>query len=357
MDVCICAESAIELWRTWRLFGAKGLIEMGISPSKEFTGSWRSCLLSGRLPVFEVPSAKWAQRLLASDGARLSAPIDFLATESKHLSFSQTLTSRACPDHVGPTDIVALNEHIYVTAPELSLMEAARNLGLGEALRLINEFCGTFATNGGTKRGFSSADPLTSKESLVRFCDAHPSWRQARLFRKPVSHALDGCASPAESSTVLLLCLPVHDGGYGIPAPRMNGDIYLDAESLRLADRGYYVGDAVWQDGKTIVEYDSKSVHTDQDAVAHDYTRKLSLESAGYHVSVVTPKILSDPALFEKVALDTAKRVGHRHRVRMDPTTFRARQNEMRETLMAVPKRWYCFWNPTGSRTATAIGA
>lgn len=355
MDVCICKESAVEFWRVWRVFGSAGLSEMGIRPSQRFVRSWQSCILEERMPVFETPTAPWVRRLFESEGRRLSAPVEFYASEGTQRSFSQSRVSKALPSQVHPRDIVAVNEHVYVATPELGLMTTTRDCCRSEALHLINEFCGTYAINVVAPKGFVPARPVTSRGALLRFCDAHLDWTPALLFRTTADHAIDNCASPAESTTALLLCLPVRDGGYGLPLPQMNSVILPNDRAKRLADRGYYVGDAVWPDSMTIVEYDSKAEHTDCEAVTHDHVRKLALESCGYHVSVVTPVILADSALFEKVALDTARRVGHRFRLRTNPSTYRAKQREVREALISIPKRWWISWDsPTGAQLTGA---
>ena len=358
MDVCICAESAVEFWRTWRLAGPVGVGRMGITVSQGFARSWRSCALAGRIPVFGVPSPQWTRRIISPESSNLSVPMYFLETQGGRRSTSDIAISKSYSVHILPTDIVAINDHVYVTTPEFSLLTALQNSDRVETLRVVNEFCGTFAFDPGVSVGFHPALPLTSREALMRFCDEHLSWRRTRLFRNTVNYALDNCASPAESSTALLLCLPVHDGGYNLPLPEMNARIVPDARSAKLADRGHYVGDAVWRESMTIVEYDSKAYHADQGSVTHDHIRKLALESAGYHVSVVTPVILANPVLFEKVALDTAKRLGCRHRVRVDESEYRAKQWSMRETLLAVPTAWSRFWHDrqAGRPTDELIG-
>ncbi len=298
------------------------------------------------MPTFETPAASWVQRLLDREGCQLSVPIDFFASLGTRRSFSQTRTSRSLPQQVQPKDIVAVNDHVFVTTPELCLVMATRECARSEALHLVNEFCGTYATNVIAPKGFAPAKPIVSRETLLRFCDAHIDWVPAARFRATATHAVDNCASPAESTTALLLCLPIRDGGYGLPLPQMNSVILPNDRAKKFADRGYYVGDAVWPDSMTIVEYDSKAEHADCDAVTHDHVRKLALENCGYHVSVVTPVILADPMLFEKVALDTARRVGYRYRPRIDPTEYRAKQYELRESLMLTPKRWRFSWVP-----------
>ena len=345
MDVCICAGSAVEFWRAWRLAGPAAVSGMGFKASQRFTQSWRSCILAGQIPVFGVPSPRWTERIVSSEFSRISVPVDYLATQGGRLSTSDIAVSRLYSLHIAPTDIVAINDHVYVTTPEFSILTALQGCNRVEMLRIANEFCGTFAVDLGSPKGFRPAAPLTSRGSLIQFCNEHSSWKRILRFRSAMTYALDNCASPAESSTVLLLCLPVHDGGYNLPLPEMSSRIVPDAPSSKYADRSYYVGDAVWRDGMTIVEYDSKAFHSEQDSVTHDHIRKLALESAGYHVSVVTPNILVNPVLFEKVALDTARRLGRRHRVRVDMSEYRAKQREMREVLLSVPNAWYQSWN------------
>jgi hypothetical protein len=345
MYVCICDESAVELWRVWRLFGPAGLLEMRIKPSGRFTHSWKSCVVAGETPSFQPPSSQWAARLLEPESVWLSAPVDFYSTDNLHRAASFAVVSHLPSKYLLPGDFVAINQYVFVTTPEASLMAATRELDRPEALRLINEFCGAYVTDAGTGRGFRDAPAITSVEELLGFCDIHLAWKQAREFRQTVRYAVDGCASPAESTMAALLCLPYRDGGYGLPLPTMNAVVELGHRANGLADRGHYVGDAVWSDSKVIVEYDSKAEHTDQARVTHDHIRKLALEADGYHVSVVTPVILANASLFGKVARDTCARLGRRHRPGDDAAGYRAAQRKARESLIDVPNRWYRAWS------------
>jgi hypothetical protein len=349
MDVCICGESAVELWRTWRLFGVAGLLEMGVRPSEQFTQSWQSCTLAGSTPFFQPPSSRWVERFLQPEGIHLSGPVDFISTDGQHRVFSQVIMSHVAHPNLLAQDFVAINEHVCILTPEASLMMATRDFGRVETLRLVNEFCGTYVADPGCPKGFHDAAQLTSRQSLLRFCDQHPTWKRARDFQRDVGHAVDGCASPAESTMALLLCLPAKFGGFGLPRPTMNAPICLDSRTNRLADRTHYVGDAVWPDAKVIVEYDSKAEHTDQASVTHDHIRKMALEANGYHVGVVTPGILANADLLEKVALDTGKRLWHRCRTRLDAADFAKRQRKAREVLIDVPNRWHKAWRLTTS--------
>ncbi len=244
------------------------------------------------------------------------------------------------PGHVPAGFIVQVSDIVYTLSPTAALAWSCSRLTRAEALRLIHEFCGSFAVDLGVDRGFIGCSPLLSLAELSTYCMSANGMRGATRVLSHLPFAVENCASPLESAMVTLLCLPIHDGGYKLNLPTMNSVILPKGTAQQLTDRTYYVGDAVWESSGVILEYDSRSEHSSPNAMAHDNIRKMALEAQGYHVTSVTSGILFNDNLFHRVALDTSRRIGCRLRPEYFDKSWEAKRQSARRELLDVPLRW-----------------
>lgn len=343
MDVCLCAGSAIEFWRAIRLQGPSALARMRLQHDAAASSlpDWRKAGSIKRLPVFQAPSHAWLAATLLNDGSPLSGPIDLLVSTGESRGYSLSAVGHRVPSDLLLQEVVRVNEHVYVTSPARSLFDVERGLSRCEFLRLASEFCGSYAIDAGGQRGFQTVPPLLQVADIIETCRPRIKTRAGIRLMRGLSFALDGCASPAEASMALLLCLPFRDGGYSLPLPKMNETVVPTAYVKPLMDRNHYVGDAVWRDRRVIVEYDSRTEHSRGLSVAHDNVRKLALESMGYHVVSVTNVMLADKGLFEKVALDVAKRLGRRVDRNRRAENWDELHAHAREVLINTPANWW----------------
>ena len=354
MDVCICGDTAVELWRIWRLKGPRGLLELGVSPSGEFVRDWRSCVwTSAELPEFRAPSEQWLARIVDGPELGCSAPIDVFVAKGRPRIHAERKASHVVPESLPPRCLVQVAPHVFVVSPEAALSHACAMAPRAEAVRLLGEFCGRYATDPGQEGGFLGCDPLTGVDELAAFCACASGFRGARRMARHLPFVCDRCASPMETAMVAALCLPPRDGGYGLPMPQANLPILPSDSALPLMDRRYYVGDAVWPEHMLVAEFDSKAVHARQSAVAHDNVRRTALEAMGYHVVNVTLPTLTTPDLLDKVATDLAKRLGRRLRPERLDAAWRERQAAMLRELVDVSLQW---WRLTKSDAGAVTG-
>ena len=342
MDVCICGDSAVELWRVWRLAGSRGFLEMGVCPSRKFMRDWRSCTwVSSELPVFQAPSESWLSQLTDTSELGLSAPVDIYVTQGERRARAARKTAHLLPKSLPPRSIVQISTHVFAISPEAALSHVCAGLSRAEAVRLLGEFCGRYATDPGQEGGFLGCDPLVDTEGLAAFCACASGFRGAARMANHLPFVCNGCASPMETAMIASLCLPPHDGGYGLPLPQANLPMLPTDTVLPLMDRSHYVGDAVWPEHRVVAEFDSKAVHANQTAVAHDNVRRTAIEAMGYHVVNVTLPTLATPKLLGKVATDLFKRLGRRLRPERFDAAWRKRQADTLHELIEVPLRWW----------------
>ena len=338
---CLYGSSALEFWRLWRLWKTTGLLRMGVRPTGPFCQDWRCCQTAGPLPQFKAFPAEILAALTAETGPFLSKPIDLLVHARASRSHTSAIECHRVPSCLSSEFLVGVTSQIYVISPAAALAWSCARLTRAESLRLVSEFCGSFAVDPGSVRGFVGREPLVHIGDLTQFCSIAHRMRGASKLLGHLPFALENCASPLEAAMATLLCLPIRNGGYGLPLPTMNNAVFPKGFAERIADRSYYVGDAVWEQERVIVEYDSRMEHSSDRDVAHDNIRKLTLESQGYHVTSVTPGILFDADLFHKVALDTARRICHRLRPENFDSSWVKRRSQIRKDLLDVPLRWY----------------
>ena len=124
-------------------------------------------------------------------------------------------------------------ENAYVTSPEMSFVQMATRLSLIELIQLGMELCGTYAPCPYADR-FDERQPVTTKRKLLSFCKRAKGIRGATTASKALRWIVDNSNSPAETSLVLFLCLPVRMGGYGFDFPDMNPTTPLGKRASNL---------------------------------------------------------------------------------------------------------------------------
>lgn len=347
--VCICGSSAIEFWRLWRLFGHAVFRAWGLRPLPEFSRDWRSCIVPEVPPLFVPASQEDLEALTSPGDIFLSAPLDLLVSAGEKLGYSSVRATRPIPAALPPDSLVQVCENLYVASPPYALVENAAASSRPESLRLIAEFCGSYALDPGKPAGFAEAAPLTTVSELRTYCQQAHAYKHIRGLRHMetnLAYAIEGCASPMEAVMVTLLCAPGREGGYGFRLPSMNLKTMGDA---RVMDRSHYKGDAVWEDAGVILEYDSKAFHNNHGSEAHDNVRSMALELNGYHVIQVKPAMLMRPEIFHKVALGLAARLGRRLRPERFNNTWWRRCRDLRAEMLDHPARWHRLMQAQGN--------
>lgn len=339
--VCICGSSAIELWRLWRLFGNTMVRAWGLRPLPAFARNWRSGVVADVPPLLAPASQDDLDALTSPDGIFLSTPVGLFVAAGEKLAYSSSRATRPVPADLPPGSLVQVCEDLYVVSLLYALAENAASSSRPESLRLIAECCGSYALDPGTAFGFVEAAPLITVAELRDYCQRSSGCAFVRGLRSMganLAYAIGGCASPMEAVMVVLLCAPGCEGGYGFPLPTMNLRAVGDA---RIMDRSHYKGDAVWEDAKAILEYDSKTLHGNRESEAHDNVRSMALDLNGYHVIRVTPPMIMRPEIFHKVALALASYLGRRLRPERFDDMWWSRCRNLRAEMLDYPMRWH----------------
>ena len=154
-------------------------------------------------------------------------------------------------------------------------------------------------------------------------------------MRRALRWAIDGSASPMETNTALLLCLPPLEGGYGFELPTMNAMVGAGLRQRSVTRRSCYRCDLFWERGKVAVEYDSDLWHTGAERIASDSARRNALAAMGITVVDVTRLQINDLAEFDRIAHVLARLLGKTLR-RPSAKQMRKRVELHRATLFAA---------------------
>ena len=229
-----------------------------------------------------------------------------------------------------------LRDGIHIASPELCFVQLCKSLSFAKAAELGMELCGTYALreempDDGAKRDYQ----LAKASSLQRKANAWRELHGLRLARQVSPYLANGAASPMETVTYLLLCLPQQYGGYNLPQPELNPELKLDREEQFLLRTTSVKPDLLWRKQGFIIEYDGE-YHNDPTQAAHDNKRRIVLETLGYHVETLKKQDVFDPIAFDGFAAMVAKRLGKRVR----PLSLKQQyaREALRESLL-VPLR------------------
>lgn len=172
--------------------------------------------------------------------------------------------------------------------------------------------------------GFRSRSPLTSREEITSFLDKQHHSHGLKLARKAIRYCYDNAESPYEVKLVMVLCLPLCHGGFGLPFPVLNMEIELDEIGRTMTSANSIRPDLIWPEQKVVVEYDS-DLHTGSRKIADDSIRRNVLIHMGYHVITVTRLQIKDANEMTRVArtIEQALRIRKRP-ARFEPSIKRA---------------------------------
>ena len=234
---------------------------------------------------------------------------------------------------VPPHSLYPLRDGIHIASPELCFVQLCKSLSFAEAAELGMELSGTYALREDMPDYPAKRDYQLAKASSLR--RKTQAWRELhglRLARRVAPYLADGAASPMETVTYLLLCLPQQYGGYNLPQPELNAELELTREEQLLLRTVSVKPDLLWRKQGLIIEYDGE-YHNDPVQSAHDNKRRIVLETLGYHVETLKKQDVFDPIAFDGFATMVATRLGRRVR----PLSLKQQyaREALRESLLA----------------------
>ena len=244
---------------------------------------------------------------------------------SKQLEVLVSSAAKACKSkehicHVVKAPIVhgafrRIDKNAYVTSPEMTFVQMATRLPYLELIVLGMELCGTYAPCPYSDR-VDERPAVTTKARLEAFCKRAQNMRGSATALRALKWVVDNSNSPAETSMLLLLCLPVRLGGYGFKQPDMNPVTPLGKRASNMLGYPTMRCDLHYVNEGVVVEYDSDQEHLSSQSASNDATRRNVLGYKGITTITVRKPMVANPKMFDDIARQLARALGRRLRPR-----------------------------------------
>ena len=253
--------------------------------------------------------------LAASSDAirRLSTPYTALVTEHAQRRTSKLITCKSLSATIEEPYLVGIDEHCLCVIPELLFALYCQQHNMASSVQLGLELCGTYTRPAYSNREcFASYDlgKLTDVLSIRGFLSRNPGIYGMKRATRFARYLQDKSASPMETNLFLLLCLPVSEGGYGLPLPELNADLPIIQYLGSNHEPGVRYGDLVFKSAHVVLEYQSQEHHSEPNKIEADEDRRDDIEATGYTVMFITPFRIKDFDRFEAVAQRLAYYLG-----------------------------------------------
>ena len=266
-------------------------------------------------------------------------PIDVLVFNEKERRRSKNVVCHSW-ETILPDNAFYHSRGIYVSSPEFVFLQMAQQLTITQLIALGCELCGTYVLLPKNVSHPGSLDempkrlaPLTSIARISALLESVDRANGKTKAERALKYLVEGSRSPMETMVYMLLCLPVMEGGYGLPKPEMNAEIPLNYEAQTIAQRRHCEGDLCWPERKLDIEYHGE-VHVGAAQMKSDVGRELGIEHMGWRVITVTSPQVFNADRFETVAKEAASHLGKRLRARVFEASLE------RNTLRYDLERW-----------------
>lgn len=219
-----------------------------------------------------------------------------------------------------PGAFFRLANDVLVASPELTFLQMARTVDLMDLVVYGFEICGYYARGGPSS--FVNCPALTSVARIATFLDRVERLRKSRgegmpwgmvAARRALACVRDGAASPEEAVVTIVLSMPSRLGGYGIPAPALNGAVRLSTACADLFGIDSFVCDLSWNGGQHVLEYQGTQ-HKLRSRRRYDLRKGNVLVADGRDVIEMNRDILKAQGLMDEVAKSLTRVLGRRWR-------------------------------------------
>lgn len=310
MLTAICDISGIQFWRSEHPLALKKLHCHMDMPTE----------LSAYVPLF--PFEKY----------HITRPLHIMVIDQADRRLSTKAKYHVAQESMPPNSFVRINESLIVASPELCFVQAAQHLPFVQLVRVGFELCGTYPYEK-TESGHRHR-PSTTVKALKDFIAEAKGMFGTKKAKKALDHIIENSASPMETVSAMLLCLPPYLGGYGIPHPRLNHMIRLGSKNQKRSGKKSYRVDFFWPEAHLALEYDSNAHHTGADKIAADSIRRDIISAIHGMVLTLTWGQVCNVSEFDTMAHIVAKHLDYPMRIRR--SDWKTKRNDLRSTLLGT---------------------
>lgn len=329
MTVYLSHISALEFWAGSRI-GSDILAQRKLG---KLTPSWSR---RASLPDEHPLTASEIQRCSDQIDTPLSKPVHSLVCRPESRTRWRGAICHVNSKPLPRGSLIRVSDKIFISSPELCFVQMATELPLSELIKLGCELGGTYGIPTIGHIDYSLKHSYTTFIHLERFLKQANILPGSVKARKAFAHIVFNSASPMETLLVMLLCLPLRMGGYGLPKPYMNRRIVPQNRSGFVSNTTCYYCDLLWPDAAVALEYDSFEFHGTCQAHADDAKRRTELFARNIVVISVTGRTVRNLLELDTVARTLAKRL--HVRLRNNSESWRSAQHKLQGTLLTLAR-------------------
>ncbi len=328
--LCLCDRTAFRFWHSLRTDGSPRLGELTSVPRQSERLGLQPCRI--RKPPIKAPDGERPLR----DALRLlheHAPLNLLVASPSGRRNSELKRCAVWSAPLPPGSVVRIARKVYAVTPEFLLLRLAVAMPLFPLLDVLYELCGSYATGLWGCEASNRCQPLTTRATLDGFLTKAAGSLGVKPLRRVLPYLADGSGSPMETALVLLLCLPLRWGGYGLPLPLLNPELSADAPIGSAGAPRRLFPDLFWPTSGVALEYDGRPFHLGSEATQRDYRRANEFQAQGISIDVLTAREVFDVEQFDIAARRIARKLGIRLRAESLDTRWHARRRQLRKEL------------------------
>jgi len=273
----------------------------------------------------------------------VSHPVKAFVADRVQGTKTKQLATSLFSERVPYGAFINLGHQVCICSPLFTFMQLATKCDIVDLVRIGMELCGSYsrwhlpATAGplGRERTAEGAKctydipPAMNVTYVSPFLARLAGYRGVRGAQAAARWLVNGSASPMETATYMLLCLPKRLGGYGLPKPILNPKLIIsnpDGAKERYPD-------LFWRGANIDVEYNSDTDHSGEWARYRDSKREVELTVANVRVLPLTRAQLMDVGGFDAFAQGLRRMLGVRSR--KPDLEWEMRRAELRQALLS----------------------
>lgn len=246
-----------------------------------------------------------AERSLRGIVDKIPSPIELMVGSAKSRRRARGVSCHVWRGHLPKNSFFALDEGVYVTSPELALVQQASQLHQVSLCKMLGRYLGTW-TPANNERGQDERAPLTSFEVLNDYVQSLGHVPGKTNLKLAMAYTCEGAASAPETSLQLALCLPPELCGLNILQPTMNYEVDLSAEAQIMYPRDTIRIDLCWPQEWFGLEYQGEE-HGKQ--LGEDCSRWFAAREMGYELWLLAKEQLESATRMKHIAREVAKRI------------------------------------------------
>ena len=259
----------------------------------------RSAATSLRGCTARVTKGSREDLLLRRLGAE-TRPLHLLVDDADKRTYSANAFAHVWTRGYPRESFLKHSNELFISSPELSYLQMAKDLDVIDVIRLGFELCGSYLMGEDFVNGFTEAKPLTKLADITSFLRKAGAQHGSKRALAALRWVKEGSRSPRETALSMMLGLPTRLGGWQLGKHVLNYelDVGVDVEGRM---RRYI--DLYWPDKGVGLEYDSDTFHVGKERIASDSIREKVIEQQGIRLLRITNSELVDP-MKRKLAIE-----------------------------------------------------